>query len=69
MEYVWTPSGTDITERWRLKFGWIPPSEDPFYQRKWAYYQELPMRKLTDEAKKEMERVLEKHQVKRWTKV
>lgn len=33
--YVYTPSTTDITIRWR-KAGWIPPTEDPSYQKKWA---------------------------------
>lgn len=33
--YVYTPSTTDITIRWR-KMGWIPPTEDPKYQKKWA---------------------------------
>lgn len=33
--YVYTPSSTDITIRWR-KAGWIPPTEDPAYQKKWA---------------------------------
>lgn len=47
-DYVWTPSGTDITERWR-KLGWVPPSESSSYQKKWLSYRELPMRTLTDE--------------------
>lgn len=47
-EHVWTPQGTDIQERWRAQFGWVPPSEDKKYQEKWAFYQNLPMRKLED---------------------
>lgn len=64
MDYIWTPSGTDITIRWRHA-GWIPPSEDPVYQAKWKYYQELPMRKLDDAGKKAYEELMRKHKVAR----
>ncbi len=47
-DYIWTPSGTDITERWR-RMGWVPPSETNAYQQKWSSYKELPLRSLTDE--------------------
>lgn len=47
-DYVWTPSGTDITERWR-RMGWTPPSEQSSYQQKWTSYRELPLRSLTDQ--------------------
>jgi hypothetical protein len=50
MEYIWTPTGTDITIRWR-QAGWVPPSEQPEYQQKWKYYQELPMRSLETDQK------------------
>lgn len=46
-DYIWTPSGTDITERWR-RLGWTPPSETQAYQQKWSSYKELPLRSLTD---------------------
>lgn len=46
-DYIWTPSGTDITERWR-RMGWVPPSETHSYQQKWSLYRELPLRSLTD---------------------
>ncbi len=36
--YVYTPSTTDVTIRWRAKHGWIPPTEDPVYQQKWAEF-------------------------------
>ncbi len=29
---------TDITRRWRMH-GWVPPSEQPEYQQKWARVQ------------------------------
>ena len=64
-EHIWTPSGTDITERWRSQFGWVPPSELQEYQQKWKYYQELPLRKLDDRAKEEYEMVLRKAKVAR----
>jgi len=63
-EYIWTPSGTDITVRWRQN-GWVPPSEQPEYLAKWKYYQELPMRKLDDAGKAAYERVLERNKVAR----
>lgn len=46
-EFIWTPSGTDITERWK-KYGWVPPSELKAYQDKWAKYREIPLRSLDD---------------------
>ena len=64
MEYVWTPPGTDITIRWK-QMGWVPPSEQPEYQKKWKYYQELPMRKLDDKAKQEYEQLLQRNKVAR----
>jgi hypothetical protein len=63
-EYIYTPVGTDITVRWKLA-GWIAPSELPEYLAKWKYYQELPLRKLDDQAKKEYELVMRKAKVAR----
>ena len=65
-EHIYTPTGTDVTERWRKLYGWVPPSELAEYQRKWKYYQELPLRKLDDRAKEEFERVLKQNKVVRW---
>ena len=64
-EYIWTATGTDITERWKKKYDWIPPSELPEYQAKFKYYQELPLRKLDDNAKKEYEMLMKKAKVVR----
>ncbi len=64
MEHIWTVSGTDITIRWRLQ-GWIPPSELQEYKDKWSYWQNLPLRKLDDEAKQQYEQVLRKAKVAR----
>ena len=64
-EHIWTSSGTDIEERWRLHHGWVRPSEQPEYQAKYKYYQELPLRKLDDKAKVAYEAVLRKAKVVR----
>ena len=63
-EHIWTTSGTDITIRWRLT-GWVPPSEIQEYKDKWAYWQNLPMRKLDDRAKEQYEQVLRRAKVAR----
>ena len=63
--HIWTVSGTDIEERWRAKYGWVRPSEQPEYQAKYKYFQELPLRRLDDEAKVEYERVLKTAKVSR----
>jgi len=64
-EYIWTAAGTDIEERWRVKYGWVRPSELPEYQAKYKYFQELPLRKLDDQAKQQYEAVLRKAKVAR----
>jgi hypothetical protein len=63
-EHIWTASGTDIEERWKLQ-GWIRPSETPETQAKFKYYQELPLRKLDDVAKIRYEEILKKAKVVR----
>jgi len=63
-EHIWTTSGTDITIRWRLT-GWVPPSELQEYIDKWSYYQNLPLRKLDDQAKEQYEQVLRRAKVAR----
>ena len=63
-EHIWTPSGTDITIRWR-NLGWIPPSEDPVYLEKWKYYQELHMRRLNETEKAKYEEVMRRNKVAR----
>jgi hypothetical protein len=34
-EQTYNPSGTDVTQRWRKFYGWVPPSELPEFQNKW----------------------------------
>jgi len=55
--YVWTPSGTDITQRWRM-LGWRPPSETLEYQKKWTSFKELPTRSLSEEDRSAVQLVL-----------
>jgi hypothetical protein len=43
-DYVYTPSPTSITERWRRVYNWIPPSEDPTYIKKWADFKAVSTR-------------------------
>lgn len=62
--YIWTPTGTDITVRWR-KAGWTPASEDPAIKAKWKHYQELPMRTLDAAGKAEYETLLKRNKVAR----
>lgn len=38
--YVYTPATTDVTIRWRLR-GWIPPTQDPTFQKKWADFRKI----------------------------
>jgi hypothetical protein len=52
-DYIWTPSTTDITERWRA-LGWVPPSQMPAFQDKWNRYKSLPIRSLSDEDRYKM---------------
>jgi len=63
-EHIWTTSGTDITIRWRI-LGWVPPSELQEYSDKWSYFQNLPLRKLDDQAKEQYEQVLRRAKVLR----
>lgn len=38
--YVYTPATTDVTIRWKLR-GWIPPTQDPNFQKKWADFRKI----------------------------
>lgn len=38
--YVYTPATTDVTIRWKLR-GWIPPTQDPAFQKKWADFRKI----------------------------
>ena len=64
-EYIWTSAGTDITLRWRTKYGWVPPSEQQEYKDKWKYWQNLPMRSLDADAVEMYEIALKRAKVAR----
>lgn len=42
--FVYTPASTDVSIRWRQLYGYVPPSEDPVYQRKWAEFRALAIK-------------------------
>ena len=44
--YIYTPSSTDITIRWRKVYGYVPASEQAKYQKKWADFRALTARTL-----------------------
>lgn len=46
--YVYTPSSTDITIRWRKLYGYVPASEQACYQKKWKEFRALTERTLDD---------------------
>lgn len=39
--YIYTPATTDVTIRWRKIYNWIPPTENPEYQKKWAKFRHM----------------------------
>lgn len=49
MDKVYVPSSaTNIIDTWR-RFGYVPPSEQEYYQKRWEYYQSLPLQRNQDE--------------------
>jgi hypothetical protein len=46
--YIYTPSSTDITIRWRKLYNYVPASEQPRYIKKWADFKEMMNRTLND---------------------
>jgi hypothetical protein len=46
--YIYTPSSTDITIRWRKLYNYVPASEQPRYIKKWADFREMMNRTLND---------------------
>jgi hypothetical protein len=64
--YIYTPSSTDITIRWRKLYGYVPASEQAKYQKKWAEFRALTTRTLENVQAPEMPGVV---QWKKWQKV
>jgi len=46
--YVYTPSSTDITVRWRKLYGYVPASEQARYIKKWADFRAVTSKTLDD---------------------
>lgn len=63
--YIYTPSSTDITIRWRKIYGYVPASEQKKYQKKWAEFRALTARTLENVEMPEMPGVV---QWKKWQK-
>jgi hypothetical protein len=64
--YIYTPSSTDITIRWRKLYGYVPASEQAKYQKKWAEFRALTTRTLENVQAPESPGVV---QWKKWQKV
>ena len=47
-EYIYTPSSTDITVRWRKLYGYVPASEQARYIKKWADFRAITSKTLDD---------------------
>jgi hypothetical protein len=47
-DFIYTPSSTDITVRWRKLYSYIPASEQPYYQAKWKEFRDKLSRTLED---------------------
>ena len=47
-DFIYTPSSTDITIRWRKVYGYVPASEQAKYQKKWADFRALSLKTLDD---------------------
>ena len=63
--YIYTPSSTDITIRWRKVYGYVPASEQAKYQKKWADFRALSLKTLDDVDMPEIPGVV---QWKKWQK-
>ena len=49
-DYIYTPSSTDITLRWKKQYGYVPASEQEVYKKKWAEFRATFARTLEDQA-------------------
>jgi len=64
-DYIYTPSSTDITIRWRKVYSYVPASEQAKYQKKWADFRALSLKTLDDVDIPELPGVV---QWKKWQK-
>jgi hypothetical protein len=64
-DFIYTPSSTDITIRWRKVYGYVPASEQVKYQKKWAEFRALSLKTLDDVDIPELPGVV---QWKKWQK-
>jgi hypothetical protein len=53
-DFIYTPSSTDITLRWRKLYDYVPASEQDIYKKKWADFKAAFARTLDDQPKKLM---------------
>jgi hypothetical protein len=51
-DYIYTPSSTDITLRWKKQYAYVPASEQEVYKKKWAEFKATFIRTLDDHPKK-----------------
>ena len=56
--YVYTPATTDVTIRWRAR-GWIPPSEQDYFKKKWAMFRATAAKGIESIGEKEMKVIIE----------
>lgn len=47
-DFIYTPSTTDITIRWRKLYNYIPASEQAQYQKKWKDFRALAEKTFDD---------------------
>jgi hypothetical protein len=64
-DFIYTPSSTNITIRWRKVYGYVPASEQAKYQKKWADFRALSLKTLDDVDIPELPGVV---QWKKWQK-
>ena len=47
-KFISTPSGTDITKRWKALYNYVPASEQAHVKRKWADFKAQMAKTLDD---------------------
>jgi hypothetical protein len=67
-DYIYTPATTDVTIRWRKLYNWIPPSEDPTYQKKWADFRAMVARSVESIAPHDVKSTAKSSTIIKWKK-